>query len=121
MKTFPQLLRVAFGIGLFVAACAASGNPHGFGAAQFGTVTGRVVDTQTTLPIAGATITMGNIVAVTAPNDKGGFVLRNVPVGTQPLRIDASGWQRYTTTVTVTKDQATDIGVIGLPSTLTTH
>ncbi len=109
MKTFPQLLRVAFGAGLFVSA------------AQFGTVTGRVVDTQSTLPIAGATITIGNIVSVTAPNDKGGFVLRNVPVGTRPLRIDASGWQRYTTSVTVKKDQATDIGVIGLPSTLTSH
>jgi len=121
VKTFPQLLRVAFGTGLFVAACAASGNPHGFGSVQFGTVTGRVVDTQSTLPIAGATITMGNIVSVTAPNDKGGFILRDVPVGTRPLRIDASGWQRYTTNVTVIKDTSTDIGVIGLPSTLTTH
>jgi len=121
LKTFPQLLRVAFGTGLFVAACVARGNPHGFGAVQFGTVTGRVVDTQSTLPIAGATITIGNIVSVTAPNDKGGFVLRNVPVGTQPLRIDATGWQRYTTNVTVTNNRSTDIGVIGLPSTLTAH
>ena len=118
MKTFPQLRRVAFGIGL-VLAFAACGKPNGLGVAEFGTVTGRVVDTHSTMPISGATITIGNIVSVTAPSDQGGFVLRNIPVGTQDLRIDAVGWQRYHTNVTVTANQTTDIGVIGLPTSLT--
>jgi hypothetical protein len=118
LKTFPHTRRVASGIGLALALAACSG-PSGLGQVAFGTVTGRVVDTSSTLPISGATISIGNIVTVTALADQGGFVLRNVPVGTQLLRIDASGWQRYTTNVTVTKDAATDIGVIGLPSSLT--
>jgi hypothetical protein len=110
--------RVAFGVGL-VLALAACKTPDGVNAVAFGTVTGRVVDTQSLLPIAGASITLGNLVQITAPSDNGAFILRNVPVGTQNLRIDARGWQRYTVAVTVTKDQTTDVGVIGLPSALT--
>ncbi len=126
MKTFPPARRVASALrggALLVVACAVSacGNPNGLGVADFGTITGRVVDTQSQLPISGATISIGNIVALTAPSDQGGFVLRNVPVGTQELRIDAVGWQRYKTNVTVTKNTATDIGVIALPSSLTGH
>jgi hypothetical protein len=120
VKTFPQLRRGAFGVGLALA-LAACGKPNGFGIPTFGTVTGRVVDTQSMLPISGATITIGNILSVTAPSDAGGFVLRNIPVGTQELRIEALGWQRYRTSVTVTANQTTDIGVIGLPSSLTAH
>ncbi len=118
MKTFPHVGRVAFGLGL-VFALASCKTPEGMGAVAFGTVTGRVVDTQSLLPIPGAKISVANIVSITAPSDNGGFILRNVPAGTQTLRIDAVGWQHYTVSVTVTKDQATDIGVIGLPSSLT--
>jgi hypothetical protein len=121
LKTFPQAIGGAFGIGLVAFALVACKNPAGAGAADFGTVTGRVVDLQSKLPIAGATISIGNIVALTAPTDQGGFVLRNVPVGTQELRIDAIGWQRYRVNVTVVKDKPTNIGVIGLPSSLNTQ
>ena len=119
MKTFPQAIRGAFGSGLAIAVLASCSNPNGLGVADFGTVTGRVVDTPSRLPISGATISIGNVVSVTAPTDQGGFILRNVPVGTQEIRIDAVGWQRYKTTITVTKNQSTDVGVVGLPSALT--
>ena len=118
MKNFTHSLRRAFALGLVgvaLAACAPGANGMGL---SFGTVTGRVVDTDSLQPIAGATITMGNIVAVTAAIDKGGFVLRNVPVGTRTLTIRAVGWKSYQTQVTVTQDQPTDIGTIGLPSAL---
>jgi outer membrane receptor for ferrienterochelin and colicins len=125
MKTFPPARRVASALrgALVLVACAlvACSNPNGLGVADYGTVTGRVVDTQSQLPISGATISIGNIVALTAESDKGAFILRNVPVGTQELRIDAVGWQRYKTNVTVTKNTATDIGVIALPSSLLSH
>ncbi len=124
MKAFPQALRGAFGIGLVCAelasgAFAVRANPDAMSVPEFGTVTGRVVDMSSTLPIAGATITIGNVISNTAQVDQGGFVLRNVPVGTRLLRISAIGWQRYQTNVTVSKNQATDIGVIALPSALT--
>jgi len=116
VKNFTKPMRSAFALGLIVSALAACA-PYGT-AIDYGTVTGRVVDTDSLQPIAGATITLGNIVAVTAAIDHGGFVLRNVPVGTQMLGITAVGWKSYHTQVTVTKDQAVDIGVIGLPSSL---
>ena len=118
MKNFTKPMRRAFALGLVagaLAACAPGANGMGL---EFGTVTGRVVDTDSLQPIAGATITIGNIVAVTAAIDKGGFVLRNVPVGTKTLTIQAVGWKSYATQVTVTRDQPSDIGTIGLPSSL---
>jgi hypothetical protein len=124
MKTFPQMLRGAFGAGL-VCATLANGSPaahaSGTSAPAYGTVTGRVVDLMSTLPISGAVITLGNLVSITAQSDQGGFVMRNVPVGTRELRIAAPGWQRYRTSVTVNENTATDIGVIALPSSLSGH
>ena len=114
-----NLSRSAFATALAVATLAAcTPNPNGMGVADFGTVTGRVVDQLSQAPIAGATISIGNVVAVTAVSDAGGFVLRNVPVGTQTLTIRAIGWSRYAAQVTVTKDMSTDIGVIGLASSI---
>jgi len=123
VKTFPPMRRGAFGTVLLStmiataipALCAdtvASTQP------EFGTVTGRLVDMMSKVPITAATITIGRIVAVVAVSDKGGFIIRNVPVGTRELRVDTIGWKRYTTTVTVTANQATDIGIIGLNSTI---
>jgi len=112
-------MRSAFALGLGLCALVACApNADGMGVLDYGTVTGRVVDTDSLQPIAGATITIGNIVAVTAAIDQGGFVLRNVPVGTRTLTISATGWKSYLTPVTVTKNQAADVGTIGLPSSL---
>jgi hypothetical protein len=119
VKNFTKLVRSAFALGLGVyvfAACAPGAD--GMGGIDYGTVTGRVVDTDSLQPIAGATITIGNIVSVTAAIDQGGFVLRNVPVGPQTVTIAATGWKTYRTTVTVAKDQPADVGTIGLPSSL---
>lgn len=118
MKTFTKPMRSAFALAVvagLLAACAPGANGMGV---TFGMVTGRVVDTQTLQPIAGATIAVGNIVAVTAAIDQGGFVLRNVPAGTQTLTITAVGWKGYQTTVTVGAGKTVDVGTIGLPSAL---
>jgi hypothetical protein len=119
VKNFTKPMRRAFALGLVAGALAACVPGADAMDQAFGTVTGRVVDTDTLQPIAGATITIGNIVAITAAIDKGGFVLRNVPAGTRTLTIAAVGWKRYRTQVTVTQDKPTDIGTIGLPSSLT--
>jgi hypothetical protein len=118
VKNFTKRLRRAFALGLVagaLAACVPAADGMGL---TFGKVTGRVVDTDSLQPIAGATITIGNIVAVTAAIDKGGFVLRNVPVGTRTLTISAVGWKSYQTPVTVVANGVADIGTIGLPSAL---
>jgi len=88
------------------------------GVADYGTVVGRIVDRDSMQPIAGATISIGNIVSITATIDQGGFVLRNVPVGTGTITISAIGWQSYRADIKVRRNAQTDIGVIGLPSAL---
>jgi hypothetical protein len=118
VKNFTKPMRRAFALGFVVAALAARVPATDAMDLAFGTVTGRVVDTDSLQPIAGATITVGNIVAVTAAIDKGGFVLRHVPVGTRTLTIQAVGWKSYRTQVTVSPDKPADIGTIGLPSAL---
>ena len=49
---------------------------------------------------------------------KGGFVLRNVPLGSRTLTITAVGWKSYSTQLDLTKNATLDIGTIGLPSSL---
>jgi hypothetical protein len=120
LKRFPPLRRRAFaGVVAALALAACAPNPNGMGVADFGTVTGRVVDAQSQQPISGATIAIGNVVAITSVPDQGGFVLQNVPVGTQQMTISAIGWTTYPAQVTVTKNQTTDVGVIGLVSSIT--
>lgn len=119
LKIFPKPARSAFAFGLCIFAFAACApNPNGMGVADYGTVTGRVVDSDSLQPIPGATVSIGNIVSITAGIDQGGFVLRNVPVGTQTITISAIGWQTYHGPIRVRKDQAADAGNIGLPSAL---
>lgn len=119
MKNFTKTVRSAFALGLGICTLAAcTPNPNGMGFAGYGTVTGRVVDTDSLLPIPGATIAVGNIVSVTAAIDQGGFVLRNVPAGSQTLTISAVGWKPYKTQISVSQSQPADVGTIGLPSAL---
>jgi hypothetical protein len=119
VKNFTKRVRSAFALGLTACALAAcSLGPNGLGASGYGTVTGRVVDAPSLQPISGATISIGNIVAVTAAIDQGAFALRNVPLGTHTITISAVGWKTYTAQVTVEKDTGADTGVIGLPSSL---
>jgi hypothetical protein len=127
VKTFPHMRRGAFGTVLvalafaLVAGTQARASSNRITPPAYGTVTGRVIDLLSKLPVSTATITIGRLVSDVAVADKGGFVIRNVPVGTHELRIDAVGWARYVTTVTVQPDTATDIGIIALPSSLTGH
>jgi hypothetical protein len=119
MKIFTKPVRSAFVLGLGICALAScTPTPNQLNAGDYGTVTGRVVDTDSLQPIAGATISIGNIVAVTAAIDQGGFVLRNVPAGTQTLTIYAVGWKAYRTQLKVVLNQPVDAGTIGLPSSL---
>jgi hypothetical protein len=118
VKNFTKTVRSAFALGLALCALAScKPNPSG-GFAGYGSVTGRVLDTDSLQPIPGATITAGNIVAMTAAIDQGGFVLRNVPAGSQTLTITATGWKPYKTQIEVSPDKPVDVGTIGLPSAL---
>jgi hypothetical protein len=119
VKNFTKTVRSAFALAAGICAFVSCGpNPNGMGVADYGTVTGRIVDTDSLQPIAGATISIGNIVSITAAIDQGGFILRNVPVGTQTISISAIGWKSYKGQIKVTHDAPADVGTIGLPSSL---
>jgi Carboxypeptidase regulatory-like domain len=119
VKNFTKMVRSAFALGLAVWLLAVCAPPAGaMGDTGYGTVTGRVVDTDSLQPIAGATITIGNIISVTAAIDQGGFVVRNVPAGQQTVTIAAVGFKNYRTQITVVANQPVDVGTIGLPSSL---
>jgi hypothetical protein len=111
-KNFTKTVRSAFALGLVFCALV-SCKPT-----DYGSVTGRVLDTDTLQPIPGATVSVGNIIAITAAADQGAFIVRNVPAGSQTLTINAVGWKPYQTQITVTPDKPVDVGNIGLPSAL---
>jgi hypothetical protein len=118
VKGFPMTTRCAFAaalVALALSGCAP--NPNGMGVADFGWVDGNVVDSQSGQPIPGATVAVGNVVALSS--SAGYFRLDNVPVGTQTIRISAIGWQSYAATLTVAKNVQTPLGNVGLVSTLT--
>jgi hypothetical protein len=95
-------------LALLVAGC--SPNPNALGVTDTGTVTGRLVDARTpTQPIQQALISVGTQTYRLSPSDNGAFAIPNVPIGTQPVRIDAIGYATVTLQVVVRKDQTTDI------------
>jgi len=92
-------------------------NPNGGGVTDRGTISGRVYDAQTRQPIASATVQVGEQVVRISPAEKGGFVVKNVPTGTQTVTIASPGYQTYTQPgVVVRKDENTDIGELQLSS-----
>jgi hypothetical protein len=105
---FQNTTRGAFAGALL--ACALAGctpNPNGMGVADFGTVTGRVVDRQSLQAIPSALVSIGNLAGTT--DSTGAFSIGHVPIGTQEVHISAVGWQGTMVTVTVQKDQTTVI------------
>jgi hypothetical protein len=92
-------------------------NPNGQGVTDRGTISGRVYDAQTQQPIGSATVQVGEQVVRISPAEKGGFVVKNVPAGTQIVVIASPGYQTYTQPgVVVRKDENTDIGLLQLSS-----
>jgi len=119
VKGFPIATRGAFAAALVVLALGACApNPNGMGVADFGSVDGNVVDSQSNQPIGGATIAVGNVVALTSIGSNGYFLLQNVPVGTQTITIHAIGWQPYTATISVVKNDYTHLNNILMVSSI---
>src|SRR5688572_7523988 len=70
-----------------------------------GTITGRVVQSSTLRPLAGAQVSIpGSGIGALANND-GRFLLVNVPVGQRVVRVEIIGFGQQEQTVTVTQGQ----------------
>jgi len=107
-RTFGAILLV----GISLSAC---DNPNGQGVADYGTIVGRVVNSQNQQPISIGTVSVGSTnVLNLSTADQGGFVLRNVPIGTQTLIISAPGYNPHEEQIQVVKDQTSEAGDGGI-------
>ena len=69
--------------------------------AQTGRITGTVVDTASSQPVASARITVVGTSLSTSTREDGSFAINNVPVGTHQLRIQRIGYRAMLQAVTV--------------------
>ena len=101
-----------------------SPQPHVVGVQDYGSITGRVLDATTNLPIPDALVSVGSL--YTASSDaKGAFELTHVPIGQQTVTVRAPAYTTVTATVMVTKDEGISIGYarlvpIAMPAGMTT-
>jgi hypothetical protein len=98
------LTRRASVIGLFALLAACAPNPNGQGVTDTGTITGRLLDAKTQQPINSATVSSGAQAIRLSASDAGGFTL-TVPIGTQPVDINAIGYVPAHLRVVVHKNQ----------------
>jgi len=99
-------------IGIALAAC---DNPNGQGVADYGNIVGRVLNSQNQQPISIGTVSVGSTIVLNLSTaDQGGFVLQNVPIGTQTLIISAPGYNPHQEQIQVQKDQTSQAGDGGI-------
>ena len=94
---------------LFVALAACS-NPNGGGVQDFGDVAGRVLNAKTGQPLTAGLVSIGAVATQLNTANQGGFDLRNIPIGTQTITVNVTGYDIYTQQVQVVKDQQSQAG-----------
>jgi len=77
------------------------------GAQQTGSIRGRVTDDVSQLPLRGGTVAYGSMRTETRPD--GGYLLANLPAGTDSLRVTMIGYAPVSRAVTVVADSAVDV------------
>jgi len=118
LQYYTKLSRRASVIGLVALLAACSPNPNGMGVADFGSVSGTVVDSKTQQPIPQFTVSIGGQSRTVSPASNGAYSVTNIPIGTQQLTIFAIGYQTYVQPgIVVLTNQTTQIPTIGLAST----
>src|SRR6266545_3399737 len=76
-------------------------------AQQTGTIRGRVTDDVSQLPLRGGTVSFGTLRAETRPD--GGYLLENVPAGTDSVRVTMIGYAPLSRAITVVADTTVDV------------
>jgi hypothetical protein len=96
-------------------ALAACDNPNGQGVADYGIIVGRVLNSQNQQPITLGTVSVGSTIVLNLSTaDQGGFVLQNIPIGTQTLVVNAPGYNPHQEQIAVLKDQTSQAGDGGI-------
>lgn len=76
-----------------------------------GHITGVILDSATKKPIVGASVLVRGTQISGVTNDKGTYILRNVPVGTHALDIRAVGFRSTTRPVDVSASQRSEVNI----------
>lgn len=84
------------------------------GVQDYGSVTGRVLDSSTNKPIGGALISVGSLYTANADAD-GAFTVPKVPTGDQSIVARAAGYQTVAVTVDIKKDTTVSADYLRLP------
>ena len=88
------------------------------GVADFGSVSGTVVDSKTQQAIPQFTVSIGGQSRTVSPAANGAYSVTNIPIGTQNLTIFSIGYQTYNQPgIVILTNQTTQIPTIGLAST----
>ena len=85
------------------------------GVQDYGSVTGRVLDASTNLPIASAIVSVGSLYTGTA-DQNGAFTLQNIPVGQQIVKARMPGFSTASEQIVVKKDRTTQAGYLRVVS-----
>jgi hypothetical protein len=101
-------------LALALALLAGCATPGYIGVQDYGSVTGRVMDSRSQKAIPGALVSIGIVTRTT--DSSGGFTLVMIPEGTQTLTVTAGGYTTTTLQVSVVKNQQT---VVDPPVALT--
>jgi hypothetical protein len=78
--------------------------------AVYGSVTGVVTDNEQNMPIAGATVTVGDQTAVT--DSQGSYTISNALTGEQTITAEADGFEPYHLTVQVIENQTVTHNIV---------
>ncbi len=94
--------RMTRGIGVLATALAVAASSL---AAQTGSVTGRITDAQTGLPVPSAQVFIADLDLGVLTQQNGSYNLQNVPAGTQTLTVQRLGYREVTGTLQVSAGQ----------------
>src|SRR5687768_11550214 len=92
MSRLQRLLAVLFATAVLPVASVAQ---------QRGTVTGRVTDAATSVPLVGVSVTVGGTALGDITDQQGDFRISNVPAGSRELSASVLGYAQQTQTVAV--------------------
>lgn len=85
-------------------------------AAQAGSIRGRVVDQESRVPIAGATVQLSDLNTHTTTDRAGAFTLPGIPAGRHRIDVIAAGYAARVDTITVTESPAEAVTITLSPS-----
>ncbi len=111
MKLRYGILGLVFLLALGANGGGCNGSP--VGVQDYGSITGRVIDSVTNQPVGGALVSVGSLYTAYADN-QGAFTLAAIPSGTQTVTARSPGYASGGTEILVRKDKTVSVDYIKL-------